>query len=299
MPELQPKPKVIVAKRGDDYASLASKLGVEEHALIKANPNAYKVSAGAAYNVPQTRSLQRADLNADFQSREARHMMGSYGISKATPEMRREYEARRFADSLTKIVGGSFKNATYYGPGNVQPGTPPRGAEERAKIVRQQYQEPPGRVPLITPTGPQATPTFQTARETMIDQITKWPSFPGQDIAEIKLDRPEYWTNIGASQAVKSRIDDYMQQFITDTGEIDWNAALKQDPDLIDTLTRLGYVEESSFDMPDYTDDQQYDRYGGYYYPTPSYYGGGRGVIGEGRTRRRPPMLGLVSWSGM
>jgi len=46
------KPKVVVAERGDDMNTLASKLGVDPLDLQKANPDASSVQAGAAYSVP-------------------------------------------------------------------------------------------------------------------------------------------------------------------------------------------------------------------------------------------------------
>ena len=269
MPELKPPPKVIVAKRGDDYTSLASKLGVDEQALIKANPNAYKVSAGAAYNVPRTGKPRVSVPVAPYASYPA---SARYATRPSSPTKISDTDLRSGIEMLGKqpFIGKNVYDTQKKGT-------------------------------TATRRGPAPQKQYRTARETMVSEITKWPSFPGEDIAEIKLDRPEYWTNIGASQAVKSRIDDYLtRNYMTDSGEIDWDTAQKQDPDILDTLSRLGYIEESSFDMPDYADGQ-YGNYGGYYYPTPSYYGGGRGrgVIGEGRTRRRPPMLGLVSWSGM
>jgi len=47
-------PKVVVAERGDDLTSLASKLNVDITDMQRANPDTTQVQAGAAYSVPKT-----------------------------------------------------------------------------------------------------------------------------------------------------------------------------------------------------------------------------------------------------
>ena len=48
----QPAPRQIIAEVGDDFPTLADKLGIETSDLVNANPDTSGVSAGAVYNVP-------------------------------------------------------------------------------------------------------------------------------------------------------------------------------------------------------------------------------------------------------
>ena len=311
MPQYQPK--TATAKAGEDYTDLANRLGVDELDLIKANPNDDRVVGGASYNLPPDRLLQEADRQADFQAREARRMMGTYGISELSAEqarrierarldLYRQREAGQFGAGLTDVVGGSFANATYYGPtGNVQMGPSPRGAEERASLREQAYSGG----------GAQEQSLDQGARE-----LTKLPIPPnptafeavnwltGQGLTgtallsagrELRLDRPEYWDATGAREDILEGMEKYLvAEFGNANGEIDWDAAEAQDPYIYETLMNLGYIDRG-FGM----DGNEY------YYPTPRWGnrgGGGGGYSGGSgggypQSNYRNTQLGLVSWS--
>jgi len=117
---------------------------------------------------------------------------------------------------------------------------------------------------------------------------------------QLRLDRPEYWDATGGRGDVLEGMEKFIvAEFGNPDGTIDWGAAVAQDPNIIDTLDKLGYLDQSGVPQSAGGSGAVYG--GKYYYRTPSYgYGGGGGTIRSRKPTQpfaRPSQLGLVSWS--
>ncbi|RKX63298.1 MAG: hypothetical protein DRP42_07790 [Tenericutes bacterium] len=115
---------------------------------------------------------------------------------------------------------------------------------------------------------------------------------------QLRLDRPEYWDATGAREDVIEGMEKFLvAEFANPDGTIDWDRAMSQDPYVVDTLTKLGYLDEPE-GMGNAEDSIEY---GGYNYPIPSYsskpYLRPSGYTQRGSDMRRGSQLGLVSWS--
>jgi len=114
---------------------------------------------------------------------------------------------------------------------------------------------------------------------------------------QLRLDRPEYWDATGTREDIKEGVDRFLfAEFGLPNGDIDWEAAIKQDPYMVDTLEKLGYLDAPEGEgLGDYSGYG----YGGYDYsfPTGSYGYGGVGVEPRSRSSQYPSNIGLVAWS--
>ncbi len=108
---------------------------------------------------------------------------------------------------------------------------------------------------------------------------------------QLRLDRPEYWDATGVRSDVLEGMEKFLiAEFGTADGEIDWNAAYSQDPYILDTLDKLGYLDNFGIGGAGAGSAV----YGGKYnYRSPVYTQSSRRPTSQSRSSS----MGLVSWS--
>jgi len=245
--------------------------------------------------------FRQAEQEAAYQDLEVRRMTGTQTVQQPTGDswMRRfitGLSESGFGQSVRENIARDFPEAV-------------TAAQSRPGIEDISFKGEPG---FVKPEGTTKTPadtinelrTLKIPDNPSMFEAVNWLTGAGLTGTallsagrQLRLDRPEYWDATGTREDIKEGVDRFLlAEFGLPNGDIDWEAAIKQDPYMVDTLEKLGYIDApSGGGLGDYS-GYGYGDYD-YSFPTGSYGYGGVGVEPRSRSSQYPSNIGLVAWS--
>lgn len=320
-------PTYTIAERGDTLESIGQSFDFDPTTLAQMNPDVTTPSAGTAINIPSPEPGLWAmkPEQIELGEKTVEWWKGLQGVQ--TPEM----YPQQWSPATPQPGPFRPELATPYGGPTYQPQPRSRysrltGGENLARAYgftddprNERYaslgeREP---TPYVDPRGQRGglreAYSVETEKELRKLPLPEDPSMfeainwmTGKGLTgtamhmagrQLRLDRPEYWDATGARLDILSGTKEFLlEEFVLPDGTIDWDSAIAQDPYIIDTIDKLGYLDEffGEGEMPT-SGITSGGSSGGYSYPIGYGYGGSSGRKPSYGTK--DTYLGLTSWS--